>query len=415
MSILKHTGMKAREVLRKVPVFNGLEKNELEKILPLLEEEHFEADDYIIREGSLGDSMYIISEGSVRVLKAVNADEQMAINHMHRDAYFGELALIDNLPRSASIVTNERSRVLRLKKKVLDDLLRENPEIASTFYRNCLMDTFSRYRKITSDFTHSKYDLREKSLTLAELSKDLSSAKKLQDFFINTRTLDYQNFHIPGLRQSYVYNPCQEIGGDFINLMEAGHQQYGLIIADVMGHGITAALATGALKSAFSIMVKDAAENPTLLLASLNNHFFKDISSLFASCLYAFIDMRKKEITLARAGHYFPVFFSAEKNDLIPMDLKGPALGIKKHAHYSQEIYPVRPGDKILLFTDGVIEQKNLDGEMYSEKRLRNLFLDLSRKNEKDILISIENDLNQYASMDKKDDDITLLLLEFDG
>jgi serine phosphatase RsbU (regulator of sigma subunit) len=405
--------MEAIKVLSKVPVFKSLSRSRLEKILPLLEEEIFPTETYIIKEGTVGDSMYILTEGSVRILKSVNSNQEMIINHLYQDAYFGELALIDNLPRSASVVTNEKTILLRLRKKLLDNLLKDDPDIARIFYKNCLMDTFTRYRKITSDFSTSKHDLQEKSLTLEEISRDLSSAKKLQDFFINSKTLDHKAYPIEGLRQSFVYNPCQEIGGDFLNLVEVGHQKYGIVIADVMGHGITAALATGAFKSAFSIMIKDAAENPTLLLASLNNHFFKDISSLFASCIYCFLDMRKREITIARAGHYFPVFFKKKTNELIEMNMHGTALGIKKHAHFEQIIYPLEKGDKILFFTDGIIEQKDNQGEMYTEYRLRKKFLQLAQKNNERILNKIEKDLDQFASLEKKDDDITLLLMEF--
>jgi serine phosphatase RsbU (regulator of sigma subunit) len=406
--------MKAVKVLSKVPLFRGLKRPSLEKILPLLEEEIYAEDTYIIKEGTVGDSMYIVTEGSVRVLKSVNFSQEMIINHMYMDTYFGELALIDNLPRSASIVTNEKTVILRLRKKQLDHLLKFDPDIARIFYRNCLMDTFSRYRKITSDFTNSKHDLIEKSLTLAEISRDLSSAKKLQDFFINSRTLNHQEYPIEGMKQSFIYNPCQEIGGDFLNLVEAGQQKYGIVIADVMGHGITAALATGAFKSAFSIMVKDAAENPALLLASLNNHFFKEISSLFASCIYCFLDMKRKEIAIARAGHYFPVLYKRENDGLISMNFAGTALGIKKHAHYEQVICPLDKGDKILFFTDGIIEQKGSLGEMYSEERLKNKFLTLARKNDMNILAKIEKDLDRFSKMNKKDDDITLFLMEFD-
>jgi serine phosphatase RsbU (regulator of sigma subunit) len=406
--------MKAVKVLSKVPLFRGLSRPGLERILPLLEEEIYPEDTYIIKEGTVGDSMYIITQGSVRVLKSVNFSQEMIINHMYMDTYFGELALIDNLPRSASIVTNEKTVILRLRKKQLDHLLKLDPDTARIFYRNCLMDTFSRYRKITSDFTNSKHDLIEKSLTLAEINRDLSSAKKLQDFFINSRTLNHREYPIEGLKQSFIYNPCQEIGGDFLNLVEAGQQKYGLVIADVMGHGITAALATGAFKSAFSIMVKDASENPALLLASLNNHFFKEISSLFASCIYSFLDMKRREITIARAGHYFPVFYKKAADELINMNLGGTALGIKKHAHYEQAICQLDKGDKILFFTDGIIEQKGSDGEMYSEKRLKNKFLSLARKNGGKILSYIEKDLDRFSSMNKKDDDITLFLMEFD-
>lgn len=404
--------MEVINVLRKVPLFKGLQKGDLEQVLSLLEEEIYPSETVIIEEGSVGDSMFIILKGSVKVLKRVNAEEGMVINRLEKESYFGELALIDNLPRSATIETNERSIIFRLRKKMLDKLLSHNTEIARIFYKNCLMVTFSRYRKITRDFTTSKYDLREKSITLEEISRDLSSAKKLQDFFINTRTLNHQAYKIEGIRQSFIYNPCQEIGGDFLNLLPIGPKKYGIVIADVMGHGITAALATGVFKSAFSIMVKDAAENPALLLASLNNHFYKDIGSLFASCLYAFIDMEVREIIIARAGHYYPVFFKRKQHDLLKFELHGPALGIRKHAFFEQQSYHLENGDKLLMFTDGIIEQKNTEGDMYSEERLKELFREHSIKDSANILKKIEKDLENFAAFGKKDDDITLLLLE---
>lgn len=405
--------MKLRKVLRKVPLFNDFTKEDIDKIIPLLEEEVLPAESFIINEGSVGNSMHIISKGSVRVLKKVHDNEEIVINHMYQDTYFGELALIDNLPRSASVITNEKTTILLLRKTALDKLLEDNPNLARVFYKNCLKDTFSRYREITSEFSNSKHDLEEKSNTLKEISRDLSSAKKLQDFFINTRTLNHKAYRIKGLKQSFVYNPCQEIGGDFLNLIEIGHQKYGIVIADVMGHGITAALATGAFKSAFSLMVKDLAENPSLLLASMNNHFFKDISTLFASCLFGFIDLSKREFTLARAGHYYPVFYRSSEKNIQKLELKGPALGLKKHATYDQEIYKIDPGDKLLFFTDGIIEQRNLENEMYTEKHLISTFLDLSINKANSILSKIEKDLDDFVSGVKKDDDITMLLLEF--
>ena len=405
--------MNTKKILKKVPLFQGFKKVDIEQLAPLFSEEEYPAETYIITEGAVGDSMYILISGSVRILKKVNESEDMVINHLFEETYFGELALIDNLPRSASVVANETTRILRLKKSVLDNLLNNNIGIAKTFYKNCLRDTFSRYRSITTEFTSSKHDLQEKSTTLDEISKDLSSAKKLQDFFINARRLDHKAFKIKGLKQSFIYDPCQEIGGDFLNLIEVGYRKYGAVIADVMGHGITAALVTGAFKSAFSLMVKDTAENPSLLLASLNNHFFKDISSLFASCLFTFIDLVKKEITIARAGHYYPLFYRKGINDLESMELKGTALGIKKHAEYEHRIYKIEKGDKLMFFTDGIIEQRNDLGEMYSENRLRSTFLSLARQSTDGILKQIEMDLMKFISDYKKDDDITLLLLEF--
>ena len=115
--------MDIAKVLKKVPLFQDFNKGDIEELVPLFKEEEHPVDAYIITEGAVGDSMYIIVSGSVKILKKVNETEEMIINHLFSETYFGELALIDNLPRSASVVTTEPTTILRLKKRILDDLL----------------------------------------------------------------------------------------------------------------------------------------------------------------------------------------------------------------------------------------------------------------------------------------------------
>ncbi len=379
----------------------------------MLEEENFLGGTTIIREGALGDSLYIIARGSVNIFKSVKGKEQMLINSLKKNHYFGEVALIDSLPRSASVITKEDSVILRLRKKSLDKFLKNNPEIEGIFYKNCLMDTIRRYRQISTDISFFWSDLQKKSLTLEEINKDLSSAKKLQDFFINTGILDYQFYPIAGLKQSYIYNPTQEIGGDFINLTPFSEFEYGAVIADVMGHGITAALAAGAFKSAYALLVREYGTEPSELLVQLNNHFFDNISSLFASCHYAYINLKDKKIKMARAGHYYPLFYSASDDTLSSIKSSGSALGIIRNSDFEQINIRYNIGDKLLFFTDGIIEHRNMEGIMYSEERLTEVLLKNIRSGEAEILKGIELDYEEFSGEMKREDDISLLLLEF--
>jgi serine phosphatase RsbU (regulator of sigma subunit) len=337
----------------------------------------------------------------------------MLMNSLRKNQYFGEVALIDNLPRSATVVTKEPSVFLRLRKKSLDIFLTTHPEIESTFYRNCLLDTTRRYRQISSDISFYWSDLQIKSMTLDEINKDLSSAKKLQDFFINSSILDFRRHPINGIKQSYIYNPTQEIGGDFINLTAFTEYEYGAVIADVMGHGITAALAAGAFKSAYALLVEEYGKEPASLLEQLNNHFFDNISSLFASCHYAYINLFDKTIKMARAGHYYPVFYSRSAGNLSRIKSSGPALGIIRNTGFEQVNLNYNYGDKLLFFTDGIIEHRNTDGIMYSEERLIRVLLEQIKSGSQDILKGLEQDYEDFTRDVKREDDISLLLLEF--
>ena len=119
--------MDLTDILLKIPVFNGLKREELKDLVSLLEEESFSANATVIREGVSGDSLYIIAKGSVNIYKSAKdrQNEGMLINSLKKNQYFGELALIDNLPRSASVITKEPSLILRLRKESLDKYLQE--------------------------------------------------------------------------------------------------------------------------------------------------------------------------------------------------------------------------------------------------------------------------------------------------
>jgi serine phosphatase RsbU (regulator of sigma subunit) len=405
--------MESSDILLKIPAFRGMDKDFLNDLVNQLEEETYPAGATVIREGAIGDSLYIIARGSVNIYKSLKEKEDMLINTLKRNQYFGEIALIDNLPRSASVITGETSVFLRLRKASLDVLLKKDPEMERIFYKNFLSDTIRRYREITSDITFYKSDLQEKSITLDEINKDLSSAKKLQDFFINTNILDYHSFPIPGMKQSYMYHPTQEIGGDFINLSPISEYEFGSVITDVMGHGITAALAGGAFKSAFALLLDEYGRKPSELLVQLNNHFLNNLSLLFASCQYAYINLKDKEMKMARAGHYFPMYYDYSEKQLIDIKSAGPALGIHKNAVFEQVNRKFNAGDKLLFFTDGIIEQRNYDRIMYSEDRLRKILLKNIAGQNPDILKEIERDLNEFTLDGKREDDISLLLMEF--
>ncbi len=232
-------------------------------------------------------------------------------------------------------------------------------------------------------------------------------------YFINRELLDHEHSFLPGGRQSYLYRPCIAIGGDFLNVTELRPGLAGIIIADVMGHGITSALGTGVLKSAYSIAVRELGQKPTQLMKYLSRHFLKVIPELYATCYYALVDMKRKKIHLAKGGHPQPLFWKNRRRGFIDIQCQGTGLGLVKKARFGRVEYSIERGDRILFYTDGIIEQKNPRGEMYSEGRLRNVFRDLILRNDGDIVNNIFKDMTSFASSKALEDDVTLLLLEF--
>jgi serine phosphatase RsbU (regulator of sigma subunit) len=399
-------------ILNNISVFNGLTDSELREIVPLLEPQVYPPKVQIIEEGSPGDSMFILKKGTVTVSKSENSNEKVNLGNIYSGSYFGELSLIDSLPRSATVRTVDETEIFRLNKSDFDNLLNANKNIANVFYKNCLNETFSRFRNIVSNFTFSQHILREKTAQLTEIDKDLSSAKEIQDLFLNTggRGSDkiFQN-----IKYTNYYKPCIAIGGDFFNITKLDSGKISIIIADLEGHGITAALGTGVLKSAFSIVLGKLAEKPTELLGFLNRHFYQVINQLYATCYYAVFDEENKKITLAKAGHHHPVFWKKRLDDFQEIECGGVGLGIVPEGAFHQVEFTYEEGDKMLFYTDGIIEQINKNNEMYSKMRLNFMFRELIQSGEKDILGKLIKDMEKFSDGMQPDDDVTLLLFEF--
>ncbi|HPB80805.1 MAG TPA: SpoIIE family protein phosphatase [Spirochaetota bacterium] len=405
---------KILDILNHISIFSGMGNEQLQEIIPLLKPISCPTGTVIINEGSHGESMFIINSGGVKVTRSQGEDEEIVLQHLGAGSNFGEFSLIDNLPRSANVISVEDSDIFQLDKTDFDRLLAGNSRIAHTFYKNCLTETFSRFRNSIANYTFSQHSLREKSEQLEEINKDLSFAKKVQSYFINSSFQDKDDEIRERIRPSFIYHPCIEVGGDFFNIARIDSDHIGIIVADVEGHGVTAALATGILKSAFSILVKDLGKTPSQFVTRLNTHFFEVLSRrLFATCYYALINIRTWTLSTVKAGHYHPLFWKASEKRFHSIKSKGPGLGIIMDAEFEVTNHELKEGDKLLFFTDGILEQSNPEGDMYGQKRLEAKFHDFILSGEKNILECLKTDLFNYAGFTPITDDITMLLLEF--
>ncbi len=401
------------EILGKIPIFRGLNEDILKSLEVLLEKEVHPADTMIIKEGEPGESMYILVEGKVRITKNAPGGQEVLITVFEGGTYFGELALIDHRPRSANVITDTEAVVMRLRKHVFDQMLEKDREFAALFYKNCLEETIVRIRETANNLTVSQNVLSQKSTRLEEIDADLSNAKAIQDYFISKDKLSDERFLAKGVRQSFIYRPYLEVGGDFINVIEPDDHSYGIIIADVMGHGISAAMATGVLRGAFTIFSKESACEPTVLMEKMNSHFYEIFRSMFATGYYALIDLEKREARMTKAGHMDPLIWKNDERNLLKLESPGLGLGIMPDVKYKEIKVGINPGDKILFFTDGLPEQKNEAGEMYTQEKMEALFKDLCLKGEQHIVNCLFEDLESFRGNCGYQDDVTLMLWEF--
>ncbi len=399
-------------VLKKLPIFHGLSDSDLNFIAPILKLMTFKSGEVVIHEGDIGDSLFIIRNGSVEVFKTSADGEEVTFGVLPEGSYFGELSLFDEHPRSATVRTLEHTDFLTISRGDLNGALSGHHEIENILYRNTIMETFSRFRKVTTNFTFSQHHLRSKNEIISEINRDLKTATEIQEYFI--RAEDDDNINIKhGISRSFIYLPSKAIGGDFISTMNDSAGNICAIIADVEGHGISASLVTGVLKSAFSFLAPVYGSRPDLFMTELNRHLCGMLNRLYATCYYAYINVKDNTVSFSKAGHHHPLFWRASDKKFESIEVPGPLLGLLEEAVYGTETYTIVPGDKILFYTDGIIEERGDDTEMFSTERLEEVFERAIVQNISPAINYLIVELNKFTGKNTYDDDITMLLYEF--
>ena len=138
--------------LKSIEIFEGLSVGELAAVASATEEISFDTDTVVIREGDPGDTLYLVLEGRVAVIKQETDNVEITLDHISAGDHFGEMALFEQIPRTATIRTTEQCRMLVLNKQEFNEMVREYPKIALEICK-----VFSgRIRKLHQRFTHQE-------------------------------------------------------------------------------------------------------------------------------------------------------------------------------------------------------------------------------------------------------------------
>jgi serine phosphatase RsbU (regulator of sigma subunit) len=193
----------------------------------------------------------------------------------------------------------------------------------------------------------------------------------------------------------------------------------GILVADVTGHGVPAALIASMLKVAFAGQAAHAAD-PALVLTGLNRALCRKFEEHFVTAAYVFADLDKFVLRYAGAGH--PPLLLAPRttaqgrgSESREVEANGLMLGLFPEAAYSSVEIPLDSGDRLLVYTDGILEAMNSAREEFGKSRLKN-FLAASSSSASQLADALLLELRHWsgaAAQRIHDDDITLLVLDF--
>jgi serine phosphatase RsbU (regulator of sigma subunit) len=247
---------------------------------------------------------------------------------------------------------------------------------------------------------------------LQAIRNELETARQIQ-----SSILPREIPSIAGLDIAARYVPMSSVAGDFYDFLVVDEKRIGILVADVSGHGMPAALIASMLKIAFAAQSARATD-PAGVLSGLNQVLCGKFQGHYVTAAYAFVDTEKQTLCYAGAGHPPQLLREKSSGTVRSVIENGLFLGYFPNATYGAVEIPFRRGDWVVLYTDGITEMTGESEEQFGEARLKEFLeshSDLSAAGFADNLLERLSLWSGRASGKEPDDDVTLLAVRFPG
>jgi sigma-B regulation protein RsbU (phosphoserine phosphatase) len=237
------------------------------------------------------------------------------------------------------------------------------------------------------------------------LAKDeLSAGRKIQEAL-----MPEQNPYLEGWSVWLYSQPANEVCGDLVDFIKVDDNRSVLLMSDVAGKGLNAALVTAKLQAMIRALAPDY--NDINLIHKVNNTFYREsLRSIFATLYFIECINGNKEIKIVNAGH-LPAFVLKE-NEITELSKGNTALGLMNNADYVLHTVSIEPGEVLVVFSDGVTEARNKHGEFFGSDRLKSLLLNINKMSVSNIGNNIIDEINQFSSDSRLNDDLSLIILK---
>lgn len=224
--------------------------------------------------------------------------------------------------------------------------------------------------------------------------------------------------HIPNIRGvelAAFSRPSEIISGDYFDFFQFRDGTHGLVIADVSGHGVAAAMLMSSLQTAIRTMAPDA-DSPAEILERINRFYIHNIHfTTFVTVFLARFDPTDLTLTYVNAGHNPPALRRRESSTIHWLKPTAPAIGLDEDFHARMETVGFSQGDSLLLYTDGVTEVYNLSNEEFGQERLAELVHQHADRTTPDLLQAVLQAVSAFGGNRPLVDDVTMVALKISG
>lgn len=363
-----------RSAVRRLSILEGLPIEEIDGLIEIAQIIEYPAGTMLFYEGDHSEHFSIILEGEVEIIKSLGKPEESSIAIVRPGDILGEMGLfLPSQLRMKSARARTDAICLTLSRNDFLTLLQRQPEVAirvlqemsQRIWHNEAINVES-LREKNRQLTQAYQELQAAQARLIEQEKlehELMLARRIQEDLLPKAMPELDDWRLDAYWQ-----PARRVGGDFYDFVLLPERCLKLWIADVSGKGTPAALVMAQTHSILRTLTAQLA-SPASVLAAANEILCQEISgAMFVTCFYAALDLDSGRMRFANAGHNPP--FHLQKNGPAKVFAAGMPLGWLPNRQYDERETGLASGDRMIFYSDGLVEAHNSDKEMFGEQRM---------------------------------------------
>jgi len=400
--------------------FKGLDKKALDMMREFGVNKSYPPDTILCREGEDADAFFVITDGRVIISKEVEQGEDFVVGMLGTGGYFGELALIADNKRSATVRTLIKTEVIEITKEQFDRVFQASPAMARNLLEtmvNVIRDTDRR----------AIQDLEARNEELARAYEELEAAQQdriaraaleaqLEVAGVAQRSMLPTDLpHAPGYQFAAMFEPARHVGGDFYDVRTLPDGRIAMVIADVSDKGAHASLFMAVARTLFLTEENHYSEPSQVVEAVHNGLIAASDYDMFVTAVYGVLEPDTGIFRYVRAGHEEPILVRSNGEAALCSG-GGRFLGLWDSAPKLEEIeIQLEAGDILLLYSDGVTDMRNHKDQPFGHKRMMQMVKHIRHYDAERIAHSIFSNVQQHRSAADAFDDFTLLVLRVDS
>ena len=379
--------------LAGIELFQGVPDHLLADVAAQMEEVRYSAGNSIFERGDDGDAMYMVVEGTL----SLEADGISLLVRTPGECV-GEFALIDNEPRSAAAVARTDVILLRWHRRHFLEALGQDIAVAQGIFKMLT-------GKLRED-VETRVQLR---LAQERWEHDLARAHEIQMGMLPLHPYRSKYLDIAGYCA-----PATQVGGDYFDYLslDKSSGRTGLVIGDVTGHGFYSGLFVAMAKSAIHTQAP-VDYSPAAMMGSMRQAVDLSIDRrLLMSCCYVLLDPVDMQLCYANAGHPPPLLLRSRTGELEQLPAIDTLLGVLDidiQPAFGESGAEWHPGDLLVMYSDGVIEARGPNGNMFGEQRFQECVKAAKGLSAKQTVEQIVAAVSAFGAGESVGDDLTLL------